>query len=609
MGFLTEVEKPSRYAGGELNSVCKEEADVRFALCFPDVYEVGMSHFGMQVLYEALNEAPWIAAERAYMPWVDMLKKLREAGEPLRSLESGRPLGEFDMVGFSLSYELGYSNVLAMLDLAGFPLLAKERTEGMPVIVGGGQCTVNPEPVADFFDLFDIGEGEEVSRELAELMRSVKRSGGSREDFLRKAAKIDGVYVPKFYVPQYNADGTIKEIHHDPDVPSVIRRRFVRDFENAPTVTKPVVPYTGIVHDRFVLEIMRGCSNGCRFCQAGYATRPVRERSAAKCLEIARQGMEKSGYEEIGLCSLSSGDYSQIEELLTKLIDRYSDQHVSVSLPSLRVNSFSFAEKTQQVRKKGLTFAPEAGTQRLRDVINKNVTEEDVLRAAREAFESGATHVKLYFMIGLPTETDEDLEGIADLVKKVREEFSHVPREKRTGRLEIAVGVSNFVPKPVTPFQWEPQDKREELDRKQQFLRERLRMRGVKYSYHDTQTSFLEAVLARGDRKLSQVLLRAYENGAVLDAWREQFRPEAYFEAFEASGIDPEFYANRRRDPEEVLPYQHIDARIDAGYLKRELARAKEEKTTSACTEQCAGCGLQNDGCLMHKSAGERAEE
>lgn len=526
----------------------------------------------------------------------------------MRSLESGRPLRDFDLVGFSLSYELAYSNVLAMLDMAGIPLLAADRTEGMPVIVGGGQCTVNPEPVAEFFDLFDIGEGEEVSVELCELYRKVREEGGTREEFLRQAAQIDGVYVPKYYTPVYREDGTIERIDHDDGVPAVIRRRFIRDFEHAATVTRPLVPYTGIVHDRLVLEIMRGCSNGCRFCQAGYATRPVRERSKERCLQVADGAIAASGYEEIGLCSLSSGDYSQIEELLTELIDRYRDQHVSVSLPSLRVNSFSFAQKTQEVRKKSLTFAPEAGTQRLRDVINKNVTEEDVLRAAREAFESGATHVKLYFMIGLPTETDEDLDGIVDLVKKVRNEFYSVPKEKRTGRLEIAVGVSNFVPKPVTPFQWEPQDEIGELDRKQQYLKEKLRMRGVKYNYHDSQTSFLEAVLARGDRRLAPVLRKAYEDGAMLDAWREQFRPDLYEKAFAELGISPEFYANRARDLDEVLPYAHIDARIDPSYLKRELGKARNGKTTSACSCSCAGCGLQNDGCTMHKTFGDSSE-
>ncbi|MBD5558933.1 MAG: TIGR03960 family B12-binding radical SAM protein [Clostridia bacterium] len=598
--ILDGIEKPGRYSGGELNSIRKENAELHFALCFPDVYEVGMSHLGLQILYSVLNGLEDTAAERVFCPWTDMIERLRETGEPLRSLETGKPLSDFDIVGFSLSYELSYTNVLAMLELGSVPLLASDRGEGDPIVLGGGQCTTNPEPVADFFDLFVIGEGEYVDAEVARLALRRKREGLSRSWFLREAAKIDGVYVPSLYEPRYDADGLIESVEAAAGVPEIVRRQYVSDFEHAPALTQPIVPYLATVHDRGVIEIMRGCPNGCRFCQAGFITRPLRERSVAANLSCARQILDASGWEEIGLCSLSSGDYSGIGPLLDSLIEENRERRVSVSLPSMRMDSFRQAEQAQEVRKKGLTFAPEAGTQRLRDVINKNISEEEILGAARSAFEAGATHMKLYFMIGLPTETQADLDGIADTVRAIRDEFYAVPKSVRRGRLEIVVSVSNFVPKGATPFQWEAQDTPAQLNAKHAYLKEKLKMRGVRFQYHDTQTSLLEAVLARGDRRLGRVLLEAYRRGAVLDAWGEQFRPERYEEAFAACGLDPAFYASRQRKPGEKMPFDHIDQRISPDFLLRELDRAKGGCRTASCRQTCSGCGLEGSGCTIH---------
>lgn len=599
--FVTgEIEKPARYMGGELNSVRKKRAPVLFALCFPDIYEVGMSHLGSAILYEILNAREDTYAQRVYAPWTDMGARLAGAGAPLCSLEEDRPLSAFDMVGFNLSYEMSYTNVLYMLDLGGIPLLASER-EGCPIVVGGGSCVVNPEPVADFFDLFVIGDGEEAAGELSGLMAAHKKAGFDRARFLADAAKLDGVYVPSLYRPEYNADGTIQEIRALSGAPKTIKKRLAADLDAAPAVTRPVLPYIATVHDRCVLEIMRGCTRGCRFCQAGYIYRPVRERSVGALLTQANEVIAATGYDEISLSSLSSGDYSMIGELAGALLGEYEGRKVSVSLPSMRVDSFApeVAEKLQHVRQTGLTFAPEAGTQRLRDVINKNVTEEDIFAAVRNAAGSGTRTIKLYFMIGLPTETEEDLAGIADLTRRIKEEAEKAPREGRRTRIAITVSVACFVPKPQTPFMWEAQDTLEQLQGKIAFLKERLKIRGVKFDYHDPRLSFLEAVFARGDRRLAAVLLAAYKSGCVFDSWQDCFDPDRYGLAFKEAGIDPAWYANRKRGEKEIFPFSHIDYGIDQDYLKKELEKAYTAGTTPDCRAGCRACGLEKDGLCM----------
>ena len=577
--LLSGVEKPARYIGGEYNSIMKEDASLRWALCFPDVYEIGMSHLGSRILYHILNDLQEVACERAFAPWPDMGKALREAKLPLFTLETKRPLAQCDIIGFSLLYEMCYTNILTMLDLAGLPLRAKDRAEGMPLVVAGGPCVCNPMPVAPFFDALLLGDGEELIVEVSLALLDARRRGLGRQAQLREIAAIPGVYVP--------------ELRDESGAPAV--RRIVKDLDAVPFTGRPVVPYLGIVHDRVALEVMRGCTRGCRFCQAGMLYRPVRERSPGKLLEQAQALFEATGYEEISLSSLSTGDYSQLLPLIRGLNERFEGRRVSLSLPSLRVDGplQEVLADSGRVKKSGLTLAPEAGTQRLRDVINKGVTEEDLLRAVREAFEAGWNSVKLYFMIGLPTETDEDVLGVAALARKVVDCYYALPREKRARGLKVVVSASTFVPKPFTPFQWAAQDRLEEIRRKQGLLRNALNIRGVTFNWHDPETSFLEACFARGGRELSPVLLRAYELGCRLDGWSEHFNFQAWLQAFSDAGVDPAFIAHRAREKDERFPWDFVDIGVTRGYLWLENERALRGQTTPDCREGCGHCGLR----------------
>ena len=597
--LLDQVEKPVRYIGQEINMVEKDpdDVDIRYAFAFPDVYEVGMSHLGLRILYHLINQRPDTYCERVFAPWVDMESLLRAHSVPLSTLETGTPLSAYDFVGFTLQYELSYTNVLNMLDLGGIPLLASERDTTHPLVMAGGPCAVNPEPLADFVDLFVIGEGEEVIGEILDLYGKWKRKGASRMDFLRVAAGIEGVYVPALYTVTYHEDGTIQAITHEENAPARIRKRIVSDMTAAFYPEEMLVPYMDIVHNRVVLEVMRGCIRGCRFCQAGFIYRPTRERSVDRLCELSDRLIGATGYEEMSLSSLSTSDYRELAQLTRRLEEEQGERGVSLALPSLRVDSFSreYLSSHSKARKTGLTFAPEAGTQRLRDVINKNITEEDIMNGSSAAFAAGWTRVKLYFMLGLPTETMEDVQAIADLVGRIRERYREIAAKKDRKRLSIAVGTSSFVPKPFTPFQWVGQDTADSLREKQQVLKQILRVPGVEYRWHDVQTSHLEAVFARGDRRLGAVMLRALKKGCRLDGWAEHFRYDRWMEAFAEAGLDPDFYAGRERTQDEILPWSLIDIGVSEKYLWREYLRALAGETTPDCRTQCAGCGVQGD--------------
>ncbi len=593
--ILPLVQKPGRYTGGELNSVIKDKnkVDLRYAFCFPDSYEIGMSHLGIKILYSGANSRDDVWCERVFAPWTDMEKEMRERNIPLYALESGDPLKDFDIIGFTLQYELSYTNILNMLDLAGIPVRAKDRADLTPIIVGGGPCACNPEPIADFFDLFMLGDGEEVSDELFDLLISCKKEKASKEEFLKRAAQIKGVYVPSLYQVSYNPDNTVKAVSPRYGAPERVTKRIISDLDKVHYPEKFIVPFVEVVHDRVVHEILRGCIRGCRFCQAGFLYRPIREKSPETINSQCKRLCESTGYDEISLSSLSTSDYSYLEELMEKLLSWTEDYKVNIALPSLRVDNFSekLMEYLKRVRRSGLTFAPEAGTQRLRDAINKNVTEEELMNTARQAFNGGWTAVKLYFMLGLPTETYDDVAGIAELAQKVVNEFYRNPDKPKGKGVQVSISVSSFVPKPFTPFQWEAQNTMDELISKQNHLLSSVKTKKISVSYHKVNISFLEGVFARGDRRLSDVIEFAWRHGCKFDSWDDNFLFDVWLDAFEKCGVDPLFYSSRKRDYSEVLPWDHLDYGIRKEFLIAESKKAYENETTPHCKIKCAGCG------------------
>ena len=595
--ILPLVTKPITYQGNEVNAVHKTltPSMIRFAFAFPDTYEVGMSHMGMKILYSLLNDQKEIWCERVFAPWIDMEEKMREEDIPLFALESGDPVSDFDFIGFTLQYEMSYTNLINMLDLGKIPMLSSERTAEDPFVVAGGPCAYNPEPLADFVDIFVLGEAEETILDMMREYREWKSSGENREYYLKRIAKLDGIYIPSFYEVTYHEDGTIETFRPVvEEAPETVRKRFIKDLDQAYFPDKFVVPYTETVHDRVSYEIFRGCGRGCRFCQAGMIYRPIREKSVQTIEEKIGDLLKTTGYDEISLASLSSGDYSKIEQLIKDLVDSYEDQRIGVSLPSLRIDSLSIEmlEQIQKVRKTGITLAPEAGTQRMRDVINKGVTEENLLSTVRTAFERGWGHIKLYFMIGLPTETEADIEGIADLGQKVIEAYYAVPKEERNKAVKVVLSTSCFVPKPFTPFQWFGQNTGEQFIEKQKLLKSRIKDRKISYNWHDGSLSYLEAVFARGDRRLGKVLLEAHRAGCRFDGWNEQFDPEKWHDIFEKTQIDPDFYALRSRDFDEKLPWDFIDIGVTKDFLKKEWQKAMDEALTPYCREGCSNCGV-----------------
>ncbi len=608
--YLDCVEKPSRYIGGEFNSVIKEKnsVNIRFAFCFPDTYEIGMSHLGLRCIYHTLNNIQDVWCERSFMPWTDMESVLKENSIPLYALESKDSLSEFDILGFTLQYEMSYTNVLAMLELSKIPLLSEERGEEHPFICAGGPCSVNPEPMADIIDFFIVGEGEEVIKEVIDVYREYKKSGSKiRDEFLLKVSEIDGVYVPKFYEITYNEDGTIKERIAKCGVKETVRKRVVNDLDSLPHPENIIVPYTEIVHDRVTTEIFRGCIRGCRFCQAGFIYRPVRERRANTIVDIAKKSLDATGYDEVSLCSLSTSDYTELKELTDSLMKYTVEKKINFCLPSLRADNFDLelAKKVQEVRKTSLTFAPEAGTQRMRNVINKNLYEEDILKTTSLVFNSGWSGIKLYFMIGLPYETNEDVLGIKDLAYKVQDTYYAIEKSERPRGARITVSTSSFVPKPFTPFMWASQNTMEEIREKQDLLKQEMKSKIINYNWHDAELSILEGVFARGDRKLSKVLLSAYKKGCRLDGWNEHFKYDKWMEAFKENNIEYTFYNHRERKYDEILPWDFIDIGVSKEFLMKENEKAKVATVTPNCRQKCAGCGItkmaeckeQSNGC------------